>query len=235
MWSTFVPGVRTGCAAGSGESAKVPYAHARSAGGCQEASTCWGATGQLCGSPPPAPPVSWLPDVVTRYYSTIVGSSRVCTLRSTSKFMKVDCLPYLSLVPAATLEEVHVCMLRCGEIWCTLQVGRSMHTRACPNWAAVMWQHVRILPEVCCLVACEGAQRRACCGRDPKTGKQLPDELLLPEIATFFFAGEDTTSHTGAFTLCVLTSCPCNRPPVGSKHAQLSTPHCHVVSPKSLK
>lgn len=40
------------------------------------------------------------------------------------------------------------------------------------------------------------------CDRDPKSGAPLPDELLLPEIATFFFAGEDTTSHTGAWTLC---------------------------------
>ncbi|EIE19314.1 cytochrome P450 [Coccomyxa subellipsoidea C-169] len=44
--------------------------------------------------------------------------------------------------------------------------------------------------------------------RDPKTGKQLPDELLLPEIATFFFAGEDTTSHTGAFTLYCVSQHP---------------------------
>ncbi|KAK9914782.1 hypothetical protein WJX75_000489 [Coccomyxa subellipsoidea] len=44
--------------------------------------------------------------------------------------------------------------------------------------------------------------------RDPKTGKQLPDELLLPEIATFFFAGEDTTSHTGAFTLYCVSQNP---------------------------
>lgn len=43
-----------------------------------------------------------------------------------------------------------------------------------------------------------GSQMR----RHPKTGEQLPDDLLLPEIATFFFAGEDTTSHTVAFTLC---------------------------------
>ncbi len=37
--------------------------------------------------------------------------------------------------------------------------------------------------------------------RHPKMGGQLPDDLLLPEIATFFFAGEDTSSHTSAFTL----------------------------------
>jgi hypothetical protein len=161
--------------------------------------------------------------------------ARVCKLQSRSKCMRIDCLLYLSLVPAAPLEEVHVCMLQCSQTWCMLQVDRSMHTRACPNGAAVMSQHARILPKMCVLVACKGAQPRACCGRDPKTGKQLPDELLLPEIATFFFAGEDTTSHTGAFTLCVLTSCPCNRPPVGSKHAKFSTSHCHFVSPKSLK
>ncbi|CAL8468296.1 g7836 [Coccomyxa elongata] len=44
--------------------------------------------------------------------------------------------------------------------------------------------------------------------RDPKTGVPLPDELLLPEIATFFFAGEDTTSHTGAWTLFCVSQHP---------------------------
>lgn len=53
--------------------------------------------------------------------------------------------------------------------------------------------------------------------RDPKTGKQLPDELLLPEIATFFFAGEDTTSHTGAWTLCA----HCHK--IGKPDAKLNT------------
>ena len=79
MWSTFVPSVRTGCAAGSGEPAKVPRTHARSAGRRQEASTCWRASGQLCGSPPPAPSVCCLPDVVTHCYSTFVRSSCVHT------------------------------------------------------------------------------------------------------------------------------------------------------------
>ena len=37
--------------------------------------------------------------------------------------------------------------------------------------------------------------------RDQKTGQPLDDERLLPEVATFFFAGEDTTSHTASWTL----------------------------------
>ena len=37
--------------------------------------------------------------------------------------------------------------------------------------------------------------------KDPKTGKPLSDELMFPEIAALFFAGIDTTGHTGTFIL----------------------------------
>ena len=37
--------------------------------------------------------------------------------------------------------------------------------------------------------------------KDPKTGKGLSDELMFPEIAALFFAGIDTTGHTGTFIL----------------------------------
>jgi len=33
-------------------------------------------------------------------------------------------------------------------------------------------------------------------------GQPLSDEVLLPQIAVFFFAGFDTTGHTLAWTLC---------------------------------
>ena len=36
---------------------------------------------------------------------------------------------------------------------------------------------------------------------DPVTGEPLSDERLLPEIATLFVAGTDTTGHTMAWTL----------------------------------
>ena len=37
--------------------------------------------------------------------------------------------------------------------------------------------------------------------KDPKTGKQLSDNQMFPEIAALFFAGIDTTGHTGTFFL----------------------------------
>lgn len=37
--------------------------------------------------------------------------------------------------------------------------------------------------------------------KDPKTGQPLTDQQLLPEIAALFFAGIDTTGHTGSFVL----------------------------------
>jgi cytochrome P450 len=37
--------------------------------------------------------------------------------------------------------------------------------------------------------------------KDPKTGKQLSDEKMFPEMAALFFAGIDTTGHTGTFVL----------------------------------
>ncbi|CAK0779841.1 hypothetical protein CVIRNUC_004867 [Coccomyxa viridis] len=44
--------------------------------------------------------------------------------------------------------------------------------------------------------------------RDPHTGKPLSDDRLLPEVATFFFAGEDTTSHTASWTLYCVSQNP---------------------------
>ena len=38
--------------------------------------------------------------------------------------------------------------------------------------------------------------------KDPKTGKSLSDSQMFPEIAALFFAGIDTTGHTGTFILC---------------------------------
>lgn len=37
--------------------------------------------------------------------------------------------------------------------------------------------------------------------KDPLSGGPLSDERLLPEIATLFVAGTDTTAHTSAWTL----------------------------------
>ena len=37
--------------------------------------------------------------------------------------------------------------------------------------------------------------------KDPKTGKRLSDRKMFPEIAALFFAGVDTTGHTGTFCL----------------------------------
>lgn len=37
--------------------------------------------------------------------------------------------------------------------------------------------------------------------KDPKTGRPLSDEQMFPEIAALFFAGIDTTGHTGTFVL----------------------------------
>ena len=37
--------------------------------------------------------------------------------------------------------------------------------------------------------------------KDPKTQQSLDDLQLRPEIAALFFAGVDTTGHTGAFCL----------------------------------
>ena len=38
--------------------------------------------------------------------------------------------------------------------------------------------------------------------KDPKTGRPLSEEQMFPEIAALFFAGIDTTGHTGTFVLC---------------------------------
>jgi cytochrome P450 len=37
--------------------------------------------------------------------------------------------------------------------------------------------------------------------KDPKTGQRLSDDQMFPEIAALFFAGIDTTGHTGTFVL----------------------------------
>ncbi len=37
--------------------------------------------------------------------------------------------------------------------------------------------------------------------KNPKTGRQLTDNQMFPEIAALFFAGIDTTGHTGTFFL----------------------------------
>lgn len=38
--------------------------------------------------------------------------------------------------------------------------------------------------------------------KDPKTGAPLTAQQMLPEVAALFFAGIDTTGHTGAWCLC---------------------------------
>ena len=43
--------------------------------------------------------------------------------------------------------------------------------------------------------------------KDPKTGRPLTDEQMFPEMAALFFAGIDTTGHTGTFVLCATCSC----------------------------
>jgi cytochrome P450 len=37
--------------------------------------------------------------------------------------------------------------------------------------------------------------------KDSKTGRPLSDAQMFPEIAALFFAGIDTTGHTGTFVL----------------------------------
>ena len=37
--------------------------------------------------------------------------------------------------------------------------------------------------------------------RDPGTGQQLSDEMVMPEIGTMFLAGFETSGHTEAFAL----------------------------------
>ncbi|EIE21561.1 cytochrome P450 [Coccomyxa subellipsoidea C-169] len=44
--------------------------------------------------------------------------------------------------------------------------------------------------------------------RDPKTGAPLTAAQMLPEVAALFFAGIDTTGHTGAWTLYALSQHP---------------------------
>eukprot|EP00884_Botryococcus_braunii_P006038 jgi/Botrbrau1/15435/Bobra.43_2s0060.1 len=44
--------------------------------------------------------------------------------------------------------------------------------------------------------------------KDPKTGKPLKDHQMLPEIAALFFAGSDTTGHTGTWILYTLSQYP---------------------------
>jgi cytochrome P450 len=44
--------------------------------------------------------------------------------------------------------------------------------------------------------------------RDPATGGGLSDAQLLPEITALFFAGTDTTGHTGTWTLYLLSQHP---------------------------
>ncbi|KAK9916187.1 hypothetical protein WJX75_009837 [Coccomyxa subellipsoidea] len=44
--------------------------------------------------------------------------------------------------------------------------------------------------------------------KDPKTGKRLSDEKMFTEIAALFFAGIDTTGHTGTFILYLISQHP---------------------------
>ncbi|CAL8465573.1 g5109 [Coccomyxa elongata] len=44
--------------------------------------------------------------------------------------------------------------------------------------------------------------------RDPATGRALSDAQLFPEIAALFFAGIDTTGHTGTFILYLISQHP---------------------------
>ncbi|EFN57493.1 hypothetical protein CHLNCDRAFT_34731 [Chlorella variabilis] len=44
--------------------------------------------------------------------------------------------------------------------------------------------------------------------KDPHTGQPLADDRLLPEIATFFVAGTDTTAHTMTWTLYLVAQHP---------------------------
>ncbi|KAK9904844.1 hypothetical protein WJX75_003698 [Coccomyxa subellipsoidea] len=44
--------------------------------------------------------------------------------------------------------------------------------------------------------------------KDPKTGKRLCDDQMFPEIAALFFAGIDTTGHTGTFLLYTISQHP---------------------------
>ncbi|CAK0787662.1 hypothetical protein CVIRNUC_010884 [Coccomyxa viridis] len=44
--------------------------------------------------------------------------------------------------------------------------------------------------------------------KDPKTGRRLSDRKMFPEIAALFFAGVDTTGHTGTFCLFAISQHP---------------------------
>ncbi|KAK9827618.1 hypothetical protein WJX81_006830 [Elliptochloris bilobata] len=44
--------------------------------------------------------------------------------------------------------------------------------------------------------------------KDPATGQPLTDAKMLPEIAALYFAGIDTTGHSGAWTLYLLSQYP---------------------------
>ena len=44
--------------------------------------------------------------------------------------------------------------------------------------------------------------------RDPKTNQPLTDKQMTPEIAALFFAGIDTTGHTGTWSLYLLSQHP---------------------------
>ncbi len=61
--------------------------------------------------------------------------------------------------------------------------------------------------------------------RDPKTGAPLTAAQMLPEVAALFFAGIDTTGHTGAWTLCAsaLSGHPPSR---GNKNSSQSLLSC---------
>ncbi|CAL8469474.1 g9015 [Coccomyxa elongata] len=44
--------------------------------------------------------------------------------------------------------------------------------------------------------------------KDPRSGSPLTAQQMLPEVAALFFAGIDTTGHTGAWTLYMLSQHP---------------------------
>ncbi|CAL8464666.1 g4201 [Coccomyxa elongata] len=44
--------------------------------------------------------------------------------------------------------------------------------------------------------------------KDPKTGRRLSDEKMFPEMAALFFAGIDTTGHTGTFVMYLISQHP---------------------------
>lgn len=72
--------------------------------------------------------------------------------------------------------------------------------------------------------------------RDPATGGGLSDAQLLPEITALFFAGTDTTGHTGTWTLYLLSQHPeCEQKALDELKAAGLAPTPENPTPRALE